>query len=337
MIEEASLPEPDLAALLDELNEVAPEAGFFTIEQEEALPPPFPAAADPGRPASFAFGQTRGSAPERLTAFERVTEKLARALQDVIEPFARTRAVVNAPAPEILCYGAWTAKLPAFTSLSLYRLRPLKGGMLVALSPDFIAGLVESFYGGAPTSPRKPKTGDFTTSEEMLLKRLLGRTTEAIAELWRDYAEMEPQLAQRETSTGYLNWLRDEDEVVLQRFAVAIAGQQTVIDLVYPLGLIRPIEARLASKVHDDGEHANNDAWRARLGTALAQVSLPVRSVLARPEMSVAQLLALKVGDVIPITLAPRTPLLAGTHVIADGVIGEQEGRAALMIEKVGN
>jgi flagellar motor switch protein FliN/FliY len=38
---------------------------------------------------------------------------------------------------------------------------------------------------------------------------------------------------------------------------------------------------------------------------ALENVRLPVRSVLARPELSVAQLMALKPGDVIPITLAP--------------------------------
>jgi flagellar motor switch protein FliM len=93
----------------------------------------------------------------------------------------------------------------------------------------------------------------------------------------------------------------------------------------------------MATKVHDDDDSSSNDAWRRRLGHALAQVSLPVRSVLARPEISVAGLLALKPGDVIPITLAPRTPLLAGSRRIAEGVIGEQEGRAALMIEKVGD
>jgi len=102
------------------------------------------------------------------------------------------------------------------------------------------------------------------------------------------------------------------------------------------LDFLRTIEEKLEARVHDDDMTASAD-WRWRLGQALEQVSLPVRSVLARPEISVAELLALKPGDVIPITLPPRTPLLAGARRIADGVIGEQDGRAALMIEKVGN
>jgi flagellar motor switch protein FliM len=100
--------------------------------------------------------------------------------------------------------------------------------------------------------------------------------------------------------------------------------------------MLRPIEEKLEARVQDEDLAANED-WRWRLGQALSQVSLPVRSVLARPEISVAELLTLKIGDVIPINLQPRTPLLAGAHRIADGVIGEQDGRAALMIEKVGN
>jgi flagellar motor switch protein FliM len=43
----------------------------------------------------------------------------------------------------------------------------------------------------------------------------------------------------------------------------------------------------------------------------------------------------LKPGDVIPITLSPTAPLIVGQKVLARGSIGEQEGRAALMVEQV--
>jgi len=61
-----------------------------------------------------------------------------------------------------------------------------------------------------------------------------------------------------------------------------------------------------------------------------------VRSVLARPELTMGQLMALKPGDVIPINLAAKVPLLVGSKRFAEGTIGEQEGRAALLVESVG-
>jgi flagellar motor switch protein FliM len=69
---------------------------------------------------------------------------------------------------------------------------------------------------------------------------------------------------------------------------------------------------------------------------ALEQVRLPVRTVLARPELTMSQLMQLKVGDVIPINLSPKVPLLVASKRFAEGTIGEQEGRAALLVESVG-
>ncbi|UAK26028.1 flagellar motor switch protein FliM [Sphingomonas nostoxanthinifaciens] len=315
----------DASGILDELAEAAPEVSFAPVT--EALP--------------YRLGEDKSRPVERVTCLERMADKLARGFRAVIEPFARTYVGVTAAKPLLTTYGEWQAELPFFAqhSFGLYRVRPLKGGMMLAIEADMIVALVESFYGGTPGATAKPKSGDFTTSEEMLLKRLVDRLLTHIADQWREHAPIEPQLVQRETSLEHLAFLRADDQVVVQAFTIAPAGSQpSTISFVYPLAALRPIEARMTSKIcDDDDDHGGNEGWRARMGEALAHVSLPVRSVLARPEISVAQLLALKAGDVIPITLAPQTPLLAGKFRIAEGVIGEQEGRAALMIAKMGD
>jgi flagellar motor switch protein FliM len=51
--------------------------------------------------------------------------------------------------------------------------------------------------------------------------------------------------------------------------------------------------------------------------------------------MSVSELLQLKAGDVIPISLPALVPLLVSGRQVALGKIGEQDGRAALQIEKI--
>jgi len=285
---------------------------------------------------SFAFGQDGPRSAERLIGLERMGEKLARAIRPAIEPIARARVSVTAEPIEIRSFHEWRSEQPAFSALTLYRLRPLKGGMLVQIEADFIAALVEIFYGGAPGAVVKRKPGDFTASEELLLNRLLDKISGILASHWNEVTPIELALGGRETNAAHLAFLRDEEMVVIQNFTLSSGVQPSTISVMYPLAMLRPIEEKLGARVHAEDVNANAD-WRWRLEQALQHVSLPVRSVLARPEISVAELLALKPGDVIPITLQPRTPLLAGAHRIADGVIGEQDGRAALMIEKVGN
>lgn len=325
----------DSAAILDALAAVSPGIDF-AVEQSP-VEEPAPAAPEIAAEAQpFVFGQDGPRPAERLSGLERMGEKVARALRPAIEPIARARVSVTCGPLELRTFQEWQDEQPDFSALTLYRLRPLKGGMLVQIDANFIASLVEIFYGGTPGTNVNRKPGDFTASEELLLNRLLDKISTILASHWNDVTPVELAFGARETNVAHIPFLRGDEMVVVQKFTVAAGIAPTVIPVVYPLSMLRPIEEKLEARVHDEDLAANQD-WRWRLGQALSQVSLPVRSVLARPEISVAELLALKPGDVIPINLQPRTPLLAGSRRIADGVIGEQDGRAALMIEKVGN
>jgi flagellar motor switch protein FliM len=282
----------------------------------------------------FQFGRESARPAPRLAGMERMGERFARRLRTVVEPMARTKAQVNAETAEVLRFDDWRADLPDFTSLSLYRLRPLKGNMLIAIEPGFISALVDAFYGGTGT-PLPHKGFELSAGEERLLGRLTEALIEILVDVWAEIAPLAPVLASRETNAAYASLVRPEEMVVIQRFTVSPGAMKPgTISILYPLATLRPIEAQLAVKVHDDHGPVDGE-WRSRLAAALEQVRLPVRSVLARPEISVAQLMALKPGDVIPITLSPTAPLIVGQKVLARGSIGEQEGRAALMVEQV--
>lgn len=284
----------------------------------------------------FALGQDSARPPEKLTGLDRLGEKAARSLRAAIEPLIQTRIQVSTAPLSVCRFDDWTAALPFFMSLSHYRLRPLKCGMLIAIEPDFITRLIERFYGGGPSASTLKVRHEFTASEELLLTRLLEKVVTILADHWREVTPVETQLVSRETSMAHLAFVRPEDTVVVQPFVIHPAdGPAATISVVYPLALLRPIEEKMATRIQDEAPGGAGD-WRRQLADALKHVTLPVRSVLARPEITLSTLMALKPGDVIPIQLSPRTPLLVASRPIAEGTIGEQDGRAALMIEKVG-
>jgi flagellar motor switch protein FliM len=308
----------EVAALMSELNEAA----------EEAAP-----IAD-GEVRSFALGRETMRPAARLAALERMGERMAGRLRLVIEPFSRARCMVTAEPLQTLRFDDLRAELPPFTSISLYRLRPLKAGTMVILEPAFIASMVDTFYGGTGQAT-KHRRQEFTPAEDRLLGRIADAVVEALVQTWADITPIVSALAARETNADYATMVRGDEGVVVQRFAVTPGqGAASMITIVYPLAALRPFEAQLSAKVHADAGPVDHD-WRMRLEMALEGVRLPVRSVLARPELTVSQLLALKPGDVIPINLAPKVPLIVANKRLAWGTIGEQEGRAALMIEQI--
>jgi flagellar motor switch protein FliM len=161
-------------------------------------------------------------------------------------------------------------------------------------------------------------------------------TIDLMKEAWADILPLDPQLLARETNPSHATLVRSDDNVAIQRFTVVPGqGRPGVITIIYPQSTLRPIESQLLAKVHDETGPIDHE-WRSRMAAALDHVRLPVRSVLARPELTVRQLMQLKVGDVIPINLPPRVPLLVAQRPVAEGTIGEHDGRAALMIESMG-
>jgi flagellar motor switch protein FliM len=253
----------------------------------------------------------------------------------MIEPIAQTRARIEALPLETRSFDEWQRSQPDYMSLTLFRMRPTKGNMMIAIEPTFVANMVDAFYGGT-SGGAAAKSGEFTPSEDRLLNRLVSGITDVLTRTWGDFYPIDFQRAAHETNPTFANMMRADETVVIQRFTIkAGMARSTQIEILYPLAVLQPIEDELTARVHAGADGDNNE-WHAKLMAALDNVALPVRSVLARPEMTVAQLLALKPGDVIPITLSSTVPLIVGDRRFAEGTIGEQEGRAALMVENLG-
>ncbi len=310
---------------MDELSDISFDE---TVAEEE------PKVRQTREIEPYALGQRKDRPVADLAHLERMNDRIARRLRDVIEPIAQTRAKVDAIPLETRRFDEWQRNQASYVSLNLFRVRPVKGMMMIAIDPAFITNMVDAFYGGTGNG-LATKGGEFTPSEQRLRSRLADAIAGVLTKCWGDTYPLQFEFSTHETNADFANMVRPDEAVVVQSFTIKPGmSRSTRIEILYPLSMLQPIEDEIAARSQagiggDDGE------WKGRLASALDNVALPVRSVLARPEMTVAQLLALKPGDVIPITLSQTVPLLVGNRRFAEGTIGEQDGRAAMMIESL--
>ncbi|MBJ7444238.1 MAG: flagellar motor switch protein FliM [Sphingobium sp.] len=283
---------------------------------------------------TYAFGRGESQAPMMLSGLDRLGEKLGRRVRALVEPICGVRPQVEAQDAQLLDFAAWSAQVPAFTSISIYRMSPLKGQVLLRMDAAMISTLVDCFYGGIGNRPLPPR-GEFTPTEDRLIARLSESLLARLVETWADILPLDPALIMRETGVGFAASAQPGDQMVVQRFMISITRDQLwPVDLVFPLAALRAVEPLMGTKLPADDEQSD-PVWQARIARRMRDIRLPARTVLARPNLSLAELMQLKVGDVIPVTIGRSLPLIVGNRIVARGSIGEQDGRAAFQIEKI--
>jgi flagellar motor switch protein FliM len=290
------------------------------------------ASAGPAR--AFSLGGDGGRTMAAIPALDRLNERMVRRLRDLIEPFARAKPRVETFPTEVRSFGDWQAEQSEFISLSLYGFRPLKGGILLRIEPEFVSRLVDAFYGGSGTAPLR-RAREFTATEESLLARLAEAVIGALVEVWQEVIPVRAQLKTRETNVGFAGLAGPDEAIAVTRFEVAPwAGPGAGIEILYPVASLRSVEPELAARTQEESGGKTGD-WRERLADAVGEVRIDARTVLARPELSLAELMQLREGDIIPVSLTKLVPLIVAGRRVALGSVGERDGKAALKIEKM--
>ena len=283
---------------------------------------------------TYAFGRGESQTPQLLSGLDRLGEKLGRRLRALFEPISGVRPHVAMLDARVLDFGQWSAEVPTFSSIGVYRVAPLKGQMLLRMDAAMISTLVDCFYGGLGNRPL-PARGEFTPTEDRLISRISEGLIARLVESWADILPLDIGLIVREAGIGFASAAQPGEQMVLQRFMLSISrDEEWPIDLLFPLSSLRAVEPLMGTKAPLDEEHVD-PVWQARIANRMRDIRLPARTVLARPNLSLADLMQLKSGDIIPVNISRSLPLIVGARIVAHGSIGEQDGRAAFQIEKL--
>lgn len=259
-----------------------------------------------------------------------VGNQFARSLRDLVRALgAPTVQIERAPAVQMR-FADWCDEVSPGLFWR-YHAPPLKGPVLLAATRPLVLQLVDIFYGGKGQNVGERE--DLTDAEERFAARLGRDMGMQLAAAWK--SGIEPELDAVTGDPAKLAAVRADDELLVQRFTLrgGVFEGRTIL-CAYPQAALRGIAgADPAPEMRD--APAVDPVWTATLNKALKTVRMPVRSVLARPEISLVKLLSLEVGDIIPLTIPRNVPVTVAGRNFASGSIGESNGNAAIMIERI--
>lgn len=267
-----------------------------------------------------------------LHTLQHLSARLARGLRRGFEAMLRCEARAWAEPLEVQRIGDVRSersdRLTAWLPLSMDG-RPA----LLVIDGAFALELLDLFFGGTGELPAT-LPGEFSPAAEALLARVGAMVSAALQTAWEPLAPVQAACGRLDAGAP-LAGLEADEPVVATRFGLARGDKAPAfLDILYPVSTLKPYTVPLTAKVV--AKPAETDAdWQVALTRAAMNVRLPVRSVLAEPVVSLARLMALQPGDVIPISFGNDVPVMIGGDRIGTGTVGTANGRAAIRITKL--
>lgn len=270
-----------------------------------------------------------------LHTLQHLSARLARSLRGVFEPVLRTSV------------RSWAEPLVVqrFADYAVERGQGLSGWLPLAMQPGecralavfeggFVIETLDLFFGGSGDRP-KPLPSEFTPAAEAMIVRLGAMLSDPLGKAWEPISRIDFIPLNAEASPAMLQNIDGDDAMIVTRFGIAAGdGAPVFIDILYPVAALKPFTPTLTGKVHGRSA-APEPKWRAGLTRAAMNVRFPVRSVLAEPVISLARLMELKAGDVLPVSFGADVPVMVGGDRFGTGTVGTSNGRAAIRITQL--
>jgi flagellar motor switch protein FliM len=270
----------------------------------------------------------------RLPTLESINESFSRRLRTGIIDYVRRAPEISVGPAKIQNYADFTRSLLVPASINLLRLKPLRGTALVVFDPALVSSVVDSLFGGSGRLHTPVDGRDFTHTEQRIIQRLLGIVTTSLESAWAPVHPLTPEYLRSELSMQLVNTGAPSDLAAVTTFLVEFGADGGDLHICLPYSMIEPIRDRLSGAVR--AEDAEPDqAWIRRMSSGVQSADVEMVVNLGRGEVSIQQLLAMQIGDVISLEI-PQ-PLVAEVDrvPVMECKCGILNGQYALKVERL--
>jgi flagellar motor switch protein FliM len=270
----------------------------------------------------------------RMPTLEIINERFARLLRIGLFNFIRRSAEVSVGPVRVSKYSEFIRNLVVPTNLNLIHMKPLRGTALMVFDPGLVFLLVDNLFGGDGRFHTRVEGRDFTQTEQRIILRILDIVFDAYAKSWEPVFPVEFEYIRSEMNTQFANIATPNEVVVASTFTVELGSVSGQIHFCMPYSMIEPIRDTLTSSLQ--GEALEVDKRWIRLMTQQIQVAeVEMVAVLGTAKVSFDDLLNMRIGDIIPLTIPDLIQSTVDGVPVMDCSYGVLNGQYALKVEKL--
>lgn len=270
----------------------------------------------------------------RMATLEMINERYARLLRVELFNFLRRTVEVSVGPVRIIKYTDFIRNLVVPTNLNLIHMNPMRGTGVLVLDPTLVFLVVDNMFGGDGRFHTRVEGRDFTATEQRIIQRILSIMFESYEKAWAPVYPVKFEYLRSEMNTQFANIATPNEVVVAITFNIELGPNSGEMHFCVPYSMVEPIKDLLTSPLQ--GENLGGDKRWVKLMTQQIQAAeVEIVANLATRKLTVADLLELKEGDVIPINISDSIEGQVDNIPVMDCRYGVFNGQYALKVEKL--
>lgn len=235
---------------------------------------------------------------DHIRILQMMHETFARLTTTALSAQLRALVGVHVASVDQLTYEEFVRSIPNPTTLAVVNMDPLKGSAVLEIDPSITFTIIDKLFGGMGEPTKISR--ELTDIELSVMEGIIVRTLGNLREAWSNVIDLRPRLGNIETNPQFAQIVPPTDMVVLITLETKVGDIEGMINLCIPYITIEPIISKLSAQyMYSSTRKSATDENLTTIQNRLENVVLPVIAEVGEAEITVEEVLALTVGDVI--------------------------------------
>lgn len=294
---------------------------------------PETAAEDGSGVHNYNLGTQERIVRGRMPTLELINERFARYLRIGLFNYMHRTTDISVSPIRVQKYSEFIRNLVVPTNLNLVAAKPLRGTSLFVLDPNLVFLVVDNMFGGDGRFHTRVEGRDFTATEQRIIQGLLNVIFTEYSRSWKPVYEMTFDYIRSEMNSQFANIATPSEIVVSTTFSLEFGGTAADMHICFPYSMLEPIRDLLYSTMQSD-QLSSDQRWIVMLRKQLKDAEVEIAAQLATTTITLGQVLKLKAGDILPITIPDTLTASVDDIPLMECRYGQQGGQFALKIER---
>ncbi|WP_018125344.1 flagellar motor switch protein FliM [Desulfovibrio oxyclinae] len=270
----------------------------------------------------------------RMPVLEIVNDRFARLCTNALANTMRKRVDINPISIDMSKFGDFMRSLPVPTSISIFKMDPLRGNALLVVDSRLVFALVENFFGGAGSQP-KVEGRDFTPIEQAIVEKVVLIALNNMEESWQPVHEVHIEMVRTEVNPQFAAIVPPSDVVIVITFEVELENAIGSLIVCLPYATMEPIRSKLHASFQSERLEVDH-VWINRFKERLMDTPVEMVVRLGKTTITGRQLLNLEEGDIMLLDTDEDNLLEAEIEGVKKfyGLPGRVKGNKAFKVSK---
>ena len=301
----------------------------------DSEPPPQPKEGSAQAPSgsnkkatSYDFRHPNRVSKDQLRTLESLHDNFASQFGSSLSGFTRSVVDIDLLSVDQITYSEFIMSLASPSCTYVFSMNPLEGAAVADFSPSVVFSFVDRIFGGRGKTLSADR--ELTGIEKSIMGKIVDKAFQSLSKAWDHVYKMEFRQTAFETNPQFMQVIPQGETVIVVSLQVKMQAATGVLTLCYPYLGLEPIMEKLSAQNWIDANKKGTDTnLYANNTKQVLPVKIGLRAILGEAQVSIRELLEVKVGDVVRLDAfeSDNVNVLVGTQnkfLAKPGCIGSQ-------------